>query len=55
MINLTAMGQLRNANKILKVSGLGIHEYRSNMDIYGIVCENMDLSDNKRRHELRRA
>jgi len=43
-INLTAMGQLRNANEILKVNNLGIHEYRSNMDIYGIVCEDMDLT-----------
>jgi hypothetical protein len=43
-INLTAMGQLRNGNEILKVSDLGIHEYGSNMDINGIVCEDMDLT-----------
>jgi hypothetical protein len=48
MINLTAMGQLRNANKILKVSDLGIHECRRNMDKSGRVCKDMDSSDNKR-------
>ena len=48
MINLTAMGQLRNANNILKVSNLGIHESRSNMDINRIVCKDMDSSNNTR-------
>jgi hypothetical protein len=46
-INITAMGQLRNANKILKVSDLDIHECRSNKDINRIVCKDMDSSDNK--------
>ena len=50
MINLTAMGQLRNANNILKVSNLGIHEFRSNIDINTsrIVCKDMDSSNNTR-------
>jgi CO/xanthine dehydrogenase FAD-binding subunit len=41
------MWQLRNA-KILKVSDLGIHECRSNMNIKGIVCKDLDSSNNKR-------
>ena len=48
MINLTAMGHLRNVNKILKMSDLGIHECRSNVDINGIVYKDMDSGDNKR-------
>jgi hypothetical protein len=48
IINLTAMGQLRNANNILKVSNLGIQESKSNMDINRIVCKDMDSSNNTR-------
>lgn len=48
MINLTAMGQLRNANNILKVDDLSIYECRSNMDINRIVCKDMDTSNNMR-------
>ena len=47
MTNITAMGQLRNANKILKVSNLGMCECRSKMDMNGRVCKDMDSSENK--------